>query len=138
MTLPKIPYASEIDLIRDGQLVPEVLEIDGQKVRTLSLVAVVQPEEAEQKVTWSSDAPAVARVNQSGVVTLLTSGPATITATAADGSGITAQVMLNVSVPDYAPPAWGNDPDPERCLDCGHDRRPGGKLRKSDSQRQRG
>ena len=103
VTLPKIPYASEIDLIRDGQLVPEVLEIDGQKVRTLSLVAVVQPEEAEQKVTWSSDAPAVARVNQSGVVTLLTSGPATITATAADGSGITAQVTLNVSVPNYAP-----------------------------------
>ena len=103
VTLPKTPYASEIDLIRDGQLVPEVLEIDGQKVRTLSLVAVVQPEEAEQKVTWSSDAPAVARVNQSGVVTLLTSGPATITATAADGSGITAQVTLNVSVPDYAP-----------------------------------
>ena len=103
VTLPKIPYASEIDLIRDGKLVPEVLEIDGQKVRTLSLVAVVQPEEAEQKVTWSSDAPAVARVNQSGVVTLLTSGTATITATAADGSGITAQVTLNVSVPDYAP-----------------------------------
>ena len=102
-TLPKIPYASEIDLIRDGKRVPEVLEIDGQKVRTLSLVAVVQPEEAEQKVTWSSDAPAVARVNQSGVVTLLTSGPATITATAADGSGITAQVTLNVSVPNYAP-----------------------------------
>ena len=103
VTLPKIPYASEIDLIRDGQLVPEVLEIDGQKVRTLSLVAVVQPEEAEQKVTWSSDAPAVARVNQSGVVTLLTSGTAIITATAADGSGITAQVTLNVSVPNYAP-----------------------------------
>ena len=103
VTLPKIPYASEIDLIRDGKLVPEVLEIDGQKVRTLSLVAVVQPEEAEQKVTWSSNAPAVARVNQSGVVTLLTSGPATITATATDGSGITAQVTLNVSVPDYAP-----------------------------------
>ena len=103
VTLPKVPYASEIDLIRDGQLVPEVLEIDGQKVRTLSLVAVVQPEEAEQKVTWSSGAPAVARVNQSGVVTLLTSGTATITATAADGSGITAQVTLNVSVPNYAP-----------------------------------
>ena len=103
VTLPKVPYASEIDLIRDGQLVPEVLEIDGQKVRTLSLVAVVQPEEAEQKVTWSSGAPAVARVNQSGVVTLLTSGTATITATAADGSGITAQVKLNVSVPNYAP-----------------------------------
>ena len=103
VTLPKVPYASEIDLLRDGQLVPEVLEIDGQKVRTLSLVAVVQPEEAEQKVTWSSDTPAVARVNQSGVVTLLTSGTATITATAADGSGITAQVTLNVSVPNYAP-----------------------------------
>ena len=103
VTLPKIPYVSEIDLILDGKLVPEVLEIDGQKVRTLSLVAVVQPEEAEQKVTWSSNAPAVARVNQSGVVTLLTSGTATITATAADGSGITAQVTLNVSVPDYAP-----------------------------------
>ncbi len=103
VTLPKVPYASEIDLLRDGQLVPEVLEIDGQKVRTLSLVAVVQPEEAEQKVTWSSGAPAVARVNQSGVVTLLTSGTATITATAADGSGITAQVTLNVSVPNYAP-----------------------------------
>ena len=103
VTLPKVPYASEIDLIRNGQLVPETLEVDGQKVRTLSFAAVVQPEEAEQKVTWSSDAPAVARVNQSGVVTLLTSGTATITAAATDGSGVTAQVTLNVSVPNYAP-----------------------------------
>ena len=103
VTMPKVPYVSEIDLIRNGQLVPETLEVDGQKVRTLSFAAVVQPEEAEQKVTWSSAAPAVARVNQSGVVTLLTSGTAVITAAATDGSGVTAQVTLNVSVPNYAP-----------------------------------
>ena len=42
-------------------------------------------------------------MNQSGIVTLLTSGTTVITAAATDGSEVTAQVTLNVTAPDYAP-----------------------------------
>ena len=103
VTLPAIPYVSEIDLARDGELVPETMEVDGRTSRTLSFAVMVQPAGAETKVEWSSSVPAVARVNQSGIVTLLTSGTTVITAAATDGSEVTAQVTLNVTAPDYAP-----------------------------------
>ena len=47
---------------------------------------MVQPAGAETKVEWSSSVPAVARVNQSGIVTLLTSGTTVITAAATDAA----------------------------------------------------
>lgn len=103
VTLPMISYVTEIILTRDGELVPETMEVDGRTSRTLSFAVMVQPAGAETKVEWSSSVPAVARVNQSGIVTLLTSGTTVITAAATDGSEVTAQVTLNVTTPDYAP-----------------------------------
>ena len=103
VTLPMISYVTEIILTRDGELVPETMEVDGRTSRTLSFAVMVQPAGAETKVEWSSSVPAVARVNQSGIVTLLTSGTTVITAAATGGSEVTAQVTLNVTAPDYAP-----------------------------------
>ena len=103
VTLPVIPYVSKIVLTRDGEPVPETMEVDGRTGDTLTFAAVVQPEGAETKVKWSSGTPAVAQVDQDGVVTLLTSGTTVIKAAATDGSRVTAQVTLNVTARDYAP-----------------------------------
>ena len=103
VTLPVIPYVSKIVLTRDGEPVPETMEVGGRTGDTLTFAAVVQPEGAETKVKWSSGTPAVAQVDQDGVVTLLTSGTTVIKAAATDGSRVTAQVTLNVIARDYAP-----------------------------------
>ena len=63
----------------------------------VTLTATVVPENAAEKtVTWSSDNPAVASVNN-GEVTALAIGTAIITATANDGSGVKAICTVNVS-----------------------------------------
>ncbi|WP_296329628.1 Ig-like domain-containing protein [uncultured Treponema sp.] len=54
---------------------------------TKTLTATIAPENASDKtVTWSSSAPSVASVDESGKVTALASGNATITVTTNDGS----------------------------------------------------
>ena len=103
VTLPAIPYVSEIDLARDGELLPDAMEVECGAGDTMTLVAMVWPVGAETTVRWSSSTPAVAQVDQDGVVTLLTSGTTVIKAAATDGSKVTAQVTLNVIVRDYAP-----------------------------------
>ena len=75
---------------------------------TAQLTATVLPDNATNKnVTWSSDNPSVATVDQNGVVTAVAPGTATITATAADGSGKTAACTVTVERP-YVPPANPN------------------------------
>ena len=103
VTLPAIPYVSEIDLARDGELLPDAMEVECGAGDTMTLAAMVWPVGAETTVRWSSSTPAVARVDQDGVVTLLTSGTTVIKAAATDGSKVTAQVTLNVIARDYAP-----------------------------------
>ena len=67
---------------------------------TLQLTATCQPDNASiQNVTWSSKTPAVATVDEYGVVTGLKRGSASITATAADGSHATGTVTINVTQP---------------------------------------
>ena len=103
VTLPAIPYVSEIDLARDGELLPDAMEVECGAGDTMTLAAMVWPVGAETTVRWSSSTPAVARVDQDGAVTLLTSGTTVIKAAATDGSKVTAQVTLNVIARDYAP-----------------------------------
>ena len=66
------------------------------------LAATVAPESATNPaVSWSSDAPEVASVDQEGTVTAKTQGTAKITVTTQDG-GKTATCIVTVSVVDVA------------------------------------
>ncbi|MEG1773025.1 MAG: Ig-like domain-containing protein [Clostridia bacterium] len=68
--------------------------------KTLSLSAQVQPWNATDRgVSWVSSNPAVATVNESGVVSAIANGEATITVTTVDG-GFTATCVI--TVPDTA------------------------------------
>ncbi len=69
---------------------------------TVSLTATVAPETATVKdVTWTSDNPKVATVDENGVITAVTAGEAVITVTATDGSGVFNTVKVQVE-PIYA------------------------------------
>ena len=62
-----------------------------------NLVATVYPENASMKtVTWESSDPSVATVSTSGKITAVATGTATITCTAADGSGVTSSCEVTV------------------------------------------
>ena len=65
-----------------------------------SLTWVVEPEDANIKdVTFKSSAPKVATVDENGVVTGVSRGAATITATATDGSNRTGTIKVNIIQP---------------------------------------
>ena len=64
---------------------------------TLNLTATVTPDDATDKsITWSSSNTSVANVDANGKVTAKTQGTATITATANDGSGVSASCVVTV------------------------------------------
>lgn len=64
------------------------------KGATETLVATVTPPDAENKaVTWASDKPAVATVDQNGKVTAVDGGTANITATTVDGKKVATCVV---------------------------------------------
>lgn len=69
------------------------------KGATETLVATVTPLDAENKaVTWASDKPTVAKVDQTGKVTAVDGGTANITATTVDGNKV-ATCVVTVTVP---------------------------------------
>ncbi len=71
------------------------------KGQTASLTATVSPDNAANKnITWSSSNSSVATVNANGTVTAVTNGTADITATAADGSGVSAKCSVTVRLPN--------------------------------------
>ena len=62
-----------------------------------TLTATVYPEDADDKsVTWKSNSPKIAQVDQEGRVTALSVGTAIITATTNDGTNITATCQVTV------------------------------------------
>lgn len=68
-----------------------------------TLKATVAPENATSKtVTWASSNTAIATVDTTGKVTAVAPGTATITATAADGSGKTATCKVTVTAKTYS------------------------------------
>lgn len=98
--------------IDEGKMYPYLLwEVDSNPVvqvtfdkttavvamgNTLTLTANVLPISATNKrLTWSTNKPGVATV-EDGVVTAVAIGEATITATATDGSGVSAQCKVTV------------------------------------------
>ncbi|MDD2353549.1 MAG: Ig-like domain-containing protein [Atribacterota bacterium] len=93
--------------------VPEVIDVTGVEIveedqsmkvdETLQLTAIVTPEDATNKViTWESDNPDVAAVDENGLVTALKSGTANITVTTEDG-GFTDTIKITVTKPTPAP-----------------------------------
>lgn len=62
---------------------------------TARLVAIVNADAANKKVTWSVVDPAIATVDEYGLVTALTTGQTVVTATAVDG-GMKAQCVVTV------------------------------------------
>ena len=80
--------------------------------RTVILTATVTPDDAANKnVTWSSDNISIAIVNEAGVVTGISEGTTIIRATAADGSGITADKSVTV-IPSLPMTGSGTPEDP--------------------------
>ena len=68
--------------------------------QTVTLTATVTPANATNKnVTWTSSNTAVAKVSNTGVVTAVADGTATITATTADGTDLSATCEVTVALP---------------------------------------
>ena len=66
----------------------------------LTLTATITPSDADiNLISWSSSNPSVATVDTMGKVTAVAPGTATITATATDGSDVTASCEVNVIAP---------------------------------------
>ena len=73
-------------------------ELTIERTYTAQLSATIAPEDADNRtVTWTSDNEEVATVDENGQVTAVGVGEANITATAADGSGITATCKITVT-----------------------------------------
>ena len=69
---------------------------------TFQMTASVYPDSANDKrITWSSSDPAIASVDENGLVTALKKGTATITAAAIDGSGVKSTCKVTVSNTAY-------------------------------------
>lgn len=64
---------------------------------TVSLTATVEPEDADQSVTWNSSAEEFATVNASGVVTGVAAGEANITATSTANDELSASCAVTVT-----------------------------------------
>ncbi|MBQ9046382.1 MAG: Ig-like domain-containing protein [Solobacterium sp.] len=68
-----------------------------------TLQVTVLPEDATDKtVIWSSSDSSVVSVNDQGVITAVNAGEATITVTAADGSGVSAECAVTVDERVYS------------------------------------
>lgn len=68
---------------------------------TETLTATVAPDDAaNQNVYWTTSDARIAEVDQNGTVTAVSAGTAVITASACDGSGVTATCTVTVSAPE--------------------------------------
>ncbi len=85
----------------DDAVSKTILKQDLSDRNTIALSAVckgkAEGDAVSQRVTWKSSKPAAATVAPDGTVTLLSPGKVDITATAADGSGKSAKVTLDVT-----------------------------------------
>lgn len=91
----KLEYGGDYTLVEEVRLTVDKEEIIENE--TVGCTAVILPENALFKtVAWSSSDEQVATVDDKGVVTGVGQGTAVITATAIDGSGVSASVTIRV------------------------------------------
>ena len=88
---------STVQLVTGITLSQTSLSLSLPRNTTKTLTATVTPSNATNKnVTWSSSNTSVATVDQSGKVTAVGIGSCVVTATAEDGSGVTAECAVTV------------------------------------------
>ena len=92
------PRAAEVKVTSLTMNRPNVT-INGEK--NVQLSVAVKPDNATNKnVTWASSDTSIAKVDAKGLVTIgRKKGKVTITATAADGSGVKATSIIDVLIP---------------------------------------
>ena len=94
-SLPSQTLATAI-LVESIALTPD--NWNGEEGETFKIEATVMPEDATDKtLEWTSSDESVATVDAEGNVSALKEGTCVITATAADGSGMSASCSINVS-----------------------------------------
>ena len=92
-----LPYFAEFS-IPVSEISLDNTEATIERQSTLQLIATVLPEDCiNSTLTWTSDNEEVATVDENGLVTAVSVGEANITATAVDGSGVTATCKVTVS-----------------------------------------
>jgi uncharacterized protein YjdB len=92
------PPTGSAVLVNSITLSPKTLTLDVGQTQTIT--STVLPDNADNPaLSWSSDTPNAATVDQNGTVTAVAPGTANITATAADGSGISASSRVTVRAP---------------------------------------
>lgn len=93
-----VTVEADVVLVNSVSVTPATLSLT--KGMTSQLTAAVLPDNAGNKnLNWTSSNPAVATVNAAGLVTAVSSGTATIKATAADGSGKYGSCVVTVKTP---------------------------------------
>lgn len=90
-------------------IVDGVISVNYNSTTSIKLVGSVAPVEAIQAGTWKSSNNSVAVVDASGSVSFKKVGSAVIAFTAADGSGKTASVKVNVGIPVSSVTLSGNN-----------------------------
>ena len=95
-----LPYLRVFD-IPVSEISLDNTEVTLDKRTTLQLIATVLPEFCRNNtLTWTSDNEEVATVDENGLVAAVGEGTATITATANDGSGVSASCVVTVTFID--------------------------------------
>ena len=97
-----LPKTTGLGLLLDGAPLGSTLSVEQSQTDTLQLSAKVYPDGALQEMQWTSSAENVARVDDTGLVTLVQPGTAVIKAATKDGSKLTVQVTLYVTYVDSA------------------------------------
>ena len=92
-----LPKAASLTIDQGSALTVDMHESD-----TLNLTVTTTPEDASNKITWSTSDKKIATVDGNGLVTLLKPGTVTIKATANDGSKKFASMKLTVYYVDSA------------------------------------
>lgn len=101
----KLSASCEITVIKPDILVSSIVlnpsAAEGKEGEQMQIDATVLPEDATYKVIrWSSSDESIAKVNKSGLISLIKKGTAVITASATDGSGVSAECAVVVT--EYA------------------------------------